>query len=155
MKRILVLGVMVFAIGATSITTFAASQYKNPLEMVAGVTGRTVESIASERMETGKTYGTIANEAGKLEEYKQERLAMKKDRLNEQIAAGVITQDEADAIYKAMEDHQGICDGTGGGKRCSSGKRTGCGNGGRGQGWGRGQGQGRRAQSGTCLMVAN
>lgn len=113
LKKTLAVGTMVLALGTASTTVFAAANYKTPAEAVAGITGRTVESVIAERVETGKTYGTIAAEAGKLDEYKTESLEMKKDNLNAQVAAGTITQEKADTIIKAIEENQVVCDGTG------------------------------------------
>ena len=83
LKKIVSLGLIVLTVGATSLTAYAASTYNTPAEAVAGLTGKTVESVIAERSETGKTYGTIANEAGKLTEYKAEILEIKKDTLTE------------------------------------------------------------------------
>ncbi len=146
-KRVFAVGTMVLAIGATSVTAFAASAYKTPAEAAAGITGRTVESVIAERVETGKTYGTIASEAGKLDEFKAEVLEMKNDNLNAQVAAGTITQEKADAIIKAIEDNQAVCDGTGTAKigQCMGARfgsnGTGLGTGGANRGTGAGRGQ--------------
>lgn len=149
-KKIIITGAIIATVGITSITAFAASAYKTPAEAAAGVTGKTVSEITQERQETGKTYGTIANEAGKLEEFKKEVLEMKKDTLNEQVAAGKITQERADEILKTIEENQATCDGTGSAKigqkyGAGFGRGMGMKNGTRGgmrQGGGAGCGQG-------------
>ena len=43
-----------------------AATNETPASIVARLTGRTIEDVINERMETGKTYGTIAKENGKL-----------------------------------------------------------------------------------------
>ncbi|MDD4843950.1 MAG: hypothetical protein PHU31_06435 [Anaerotignum sp.] len=136
--------------GATGVTAFAASQYNTPAELVAGITGRTVESVVTEKTETGKTYGTIASEAGVLEEFKAEALEIKKDQLTAQVAAGVMTQERANTIIAALEENQVNCDGTGSGEM---GKALGAKFGANGKGMGtergsRGQGMGLR--DGSC-----
>lgn len=113
LKKIAAIGAMVLVVSATSLTTFAASKYSSPADAVAGLTGQTVESVITERSETGKTYGTIANEAGKLEEFKAENLQIKKDALAEKVKAGTMTQARADEIIAAIEKNQVNCDGTG------------------------------------------
>lgn len=129
-KKITAIGAMVLVIGATSITAFAASKYSSPAEAVAGLTGKTVESVIQERQDTGKSYGTIAEEAGKLEEFKQEKLQILKDNLAKRVADGTITQERADEIVKAVEERQAACDGTGtGGAGCGMGAGLGRGNG--------------------------
>lgn len=129
-KKITAIGAMVLVIGATSITAFAASKYSSPAEAVAGLTGKTVESVIQERQDTGKSYGAIAEDAGKLEEFKQEKLQILKDNLAKRVADGTITQERADEIVKAVEERQAVCDGTGtGGAGCGMGAGLGRGNG--------------------------
>lgn len=130
---------MVLTIGGTSLTAFAASKYNTPAEAAAGLTGKTVESVIEEKTETGKTYGTIAKEAGKLTEFKNEILEMKKDILDEKVKNGTITQERADEIITALKENQANCDGTGSAR---VGQKMGAGFGGNGGGMGRGQGKG-------------
>ena len=165
LKKTAAIGMMILAMGVTSVTAFAASQYSTPAAALAGITGRTVDSVTDERAETGKTYGTIASEAGKLNEFKSEMLELKKDNLAAQVAAGTISQQNADAIIKALEENQEICDGTGraqigqnmGAKFASHG--TGLGNGrenrgkGIGRGHGNGHGMGMGLQDGSCTVT--
>ncbi|WP_330634521.1 hypothetical protein, partial [Anaerovorax sp. IOR16] len=92
-KIALTVGMMVLALGATSLTAFAASNYKTPAEAVAALTGKTVESVVSEKTANNVTYGSIAKDAGKLEEFKQEQLQMKKDILEKRVADGTMTQE--------------------------------------------------------------
>lgn len=138
-KKTIILGAMVLTIGATSLTAFAASKYNTPAEAAAGLTGKTVESVIEEKTETGKTYGTIAKEAGKLTEFKNEILEMKKDILDEKVKNGIITQERADEIITALKENQANCDGTGSAR---VGQKMGAGFGGNGGGMGRGQGKG-------------
>jgi len=113
LKKTVAIGMMILAMCATSLTAFAASQYGTPAEAVAGITGRTIDSVVTERNETGKTYGAIADEAGKLDEFKAENLELKKDKLDTQVAAGTITQEKADSIIAAIKENHVNCDGTG------------------------------------------
>lgn len=149
LKKVLAIGTMVLTVSATSLTAFAASKYNTPAEAVAGLTGKTVESVIAERSETGKTYGTIANEAGKLIEFKAEILEIKKDALAEKVAAGTMTQEKADEIIAALEENQINCDGTGAAK---IGQKLGVGFGGmNGQGKGQsGMGRGQGNCGGSC-----
>jgi len=146
-KKITLVGAAVLVIGAMSVTAFAASISSTPAEAVAGLTGKTVESVIAEKTESGKTYGTIADEAGKLEEFKTEMLTLRKAALDEKVAAGTLTQERADAILAAMEQNQVNCDGTGSGKIGQGmGARFGSGTGG-GQGSGM---KGAGCGQGTC-----
>lgn len=136
-KKLAVIGTALLAIGATSMTAFAASVL-TPAEIVAGLTGKTVEEVSSEKTETGKTYGTIANDAGKLQEFKDEMLESKKAILDERVKEGLMTQEQANEILAAIETNQANCTGTGNG---GIGRQFGAGFGKMmGQGQGRGQG---------------
>lgn len=145
LKKYVILGTVILTIGATSLTAFAAANYNTPAEAVAGLTGNAVEDIIADKNENGKTYGEIANDAGQLEEFKDEMLAIKKQVLDEKVADGIMTQAEADAIILAIEENLANCDGTGSGK----GQMMGSGFGGM-MGQGRGQGQGRGLGNGSC-----
>lgn len=158
-KKMLSIGAVILAMGVTSISVFAASGYNTPAEALAGLTGKTVEQVIQERQDTGKSYGVIADEAGKLEEFKDENLQIKKDILDKRVAAGTLTQAKADEILKAIETNQATCDGTGSakiGQQNGIGFGNGNGNGmrngsgmrnGNGQGLGRGMGMGGCTQS--------
>jgi hypothetical protein len=111
LKKILTLGITVLAVGVTSFTTFAASDYNTPAEAVAGLTGKSLESVIAERTETGKTYGNIANEKGKLTEFKKEMFEIKKEVLGKKVADGKITQEKANEIITAIEKNQINCNG--------------------------------------------
>ena len=161
-RKVSIIAAVVLVVGATGVTGFAASAYQSPAEAVAGITGQTVESVIAERQETNKTYGKIAADAGKLDEFKVEAMEMKKDRLNAQVADGKITQEKADTIIKTIEDNQANCDGSGSkgegqeqGARFGmngEGQGQGLANGKHGQGMGQGQGQGQggmRLQDGS------
>jgi len=141
-RKLVIAGAMITLVGATSLTAFAASAYSSPAEVLAGLTGRTVESVVAEKFETEKTYGTLANEAGKLNEFKAEVTEVKKDQLAERVVAGTMTQERADEITATMLENQENCDGSGTG---NDGVRLGAGFGqgsGNKQGNGNGTGQG-------------
>jgi len=111
-KKFATLAAMALIIGATSVTAFAASAYSTPAEAAAGVTGQSVDGVITQHVETGKTYGTLADEAGVLEDFEDQMLANKKAILEERVAAGTMTQERADAIIAAMEENMEDCDGT-------------------------------------------
>lgn len=144
-KKLITVSACALVLSAMAVTTFAASAYKTPAEAVAGLTKREVQSVIDERTTTGKTYGTIANEAGVLEAFKSEVLQIKKDALAARVAAGTMTQAQADAIIKSIEANQATCDGTGNGGGIGRGAGAGFG---AGAGQGRGMGCG---MYGTCL----
>lgn len=113
MRKLVVIGIVVFTLVAGSLAALAASQYSTPAEAVAGLTGRDLQSVIDERIGTGKTYGTIANEAGVLDEFRAEMLGIKKGRLAACLADGTLTQEQADAIIAKIESAQAGCGGSG------------------------------------------
>ncbi len=133
-RQFVIIGIVVLVLVAGAVAAFAASQYSTPAEAVAGLTGRDLQSVIDEHAETGKTYGTIASEAGVLDDFRAEMLVMKKDALAARVADGRLTQGQADAIMANIESRQATCDGS----RAVSGLHgTGCG---AGAGFGLGQG---------------
>lgn len=164
-RRLMMVGTVLTLVGAASVTAFAASGYNTPAEAVAGLTGKSLEEVTIERYENGKTYCTIAKDAGKLEEFQAEMLEVKKDMLADRVAAGLMTQERADEILAAIEKNQAVCDGTGTlragqstgagfGGMMGNGRGNGQGNGldnGQGSGRGNGQGMGGGQCGGLCL----
>lgn len=120
---------------------------KLPGDVAAALTGKSLTDVNKERA-NGKTYGSIAKEAGKLDEFKAQMLEQRKAALDNQVKAGRITQEQADQIYNNIKNNQALCDGTGNAK---PGSRQGLGCGmGKGQGFGKGQGVGRGTGNGGC-----
>ncbi len=155
-RNMAVLGI-VSMLSVSSVTALAAGA-QTPADAAASLTGRDVEDVIRERMETGKTFGAIAAEAGKLEEFKQKILEAREQILSEDVEKGVITQEEADDIIEAVKERQALCDGTGYGYGCGrGGYGYGCGYGGAGysRGYGRGMGGGWGRRNGSCLYYGN
>ena len=163
-KNLAIAMIVVLVLIAGSVTAFANSPYKSPAEAFAGLSGNNVESVISERAESGKTFGTMANEAGLLEQFKAELTEMKKNRLAERVAAGTMTQEQANEMITRMEQNQANCDGTGAGYGQNAGEGSGLGFGqgaalcngqgaalGNGQGAGKGgPGMGNGLRDGSC-----
>lgn len=127
-------------------TALAADEFKTPADMVAGLTGQTVEAVIEERA-SGETFGTIANEAGVLDSFKQEMLVQKEAVLKQRVAEGAMTQAEADSVLSQIQENQLTCDGTGSAK-IGRANGVGFGNGmmqGKGYGGGMGHGAGMSA----------
>ncbi len=142
-NKILVVALVVFAFAAASLTAYALT-FNNPAEIVSNLTGKSVEEITEQKFSSGKTYGAIAADEGKLEEFKDEVLKSKKAFLDENVKEGVLTQEEADEYYNYMLEMQEYCTGTGGnfrGMGCGFGGRGMMGFGGNGGFGGRGMGR--------------
>lgn len=137
MKNLKKLVVLVTALGVlgTAGTVYAAT-FKTPAEITSQVTGKSVEAVNEERA-SGKTYGTIANEVGKLDEFQSQMLEQRKAILDQQVKDGKLTQTQADAIYNNIKNNQATCNGAGMGYGMGAGYGRGA-----GQGYGRGLGNG-------------
>lgn len=153
----IMVGMVVLALGATSVVALAASPYDTPAEAIAAITGRTEEDVREERAETGKTYGAIAIEAGKQEAFKDAMTEMREDALVTKVEEGQLTQEEADAILARIQERQAECDGTGSGQLnrenlglFGQGKGDGQGAGQGGQRKGAGDGTGAGLRDGSC-----
>ncbi|NTW05938.1 MAG: DUF2680 domain-containing protein [Peptococcaceae bacterium] len=113
MKGIKKLVVMATVIGVLGIAGAAyAATDLNPAQIVSGLTGKTVDQIYEERA-AGKTLAAIAKDEGKLEEFKVSILEQKKKVLDQRVAAGSITQEQADKVYNSIKSNQAICNGDG------------------------------------------
>ncbi len=111
-KKAAVLGATIMMLGVTSVGAFAASGYGSPAEAVAGLTGKSVDTVIEEKQASGKTYGALANEAGVLDEFQSEMQEMKEAALQNRVENGTMTQERADAIMERAQERQADCDGT-------------------------------------------
>lgn len=136
-KKILtVLAIMtVILLGVASVAY--ALDYKSNAEIVAGLTGKSVEEVNDARAK-GESYGEQAADAKKLEEFKDAKEDQMKARLDELVKEGRLTREEADARLKAMEERMKSCTGTG--ENMGQGAGAGCGLGAGGQRNGTGAG---------------
>ncbi|WP_313344785.1 DUF2680 domain-containing protein [Sedimentibacter sp.] len=138
-SKTLVIALVLFAFAAASLTAYAVT-FSNPVEIISNLTGKSAEEITNLRFDSGKTFGAIAADEERLEEFKEEMLEYKKSFLDEKVKEGVLTQEEADEYYNRILERQENCIGTGG-------RSIGCGFGGRGMGGlGQGRGMGRNWQ---------
>ncbi|MEF9952752.1 MAG: hypothetical protein RR840_08190 [Clostridium sp.] len=131
----------VCTIGLTASGVFAASKFNTPMEALASLTGQSVESIQKQKTEEDKSLGAIAKEADKLNEFKAETLKLKKDRLDQMVKDGTITQDEANKMLQSIKEKQANCNGDGQNKGIGKGL-------GKGMGMGKGNCQG----MGSCTQ---
>lgn len=134
-KKLIAVATIVGSLGIVGVAG-AATGATTPAGIVSALTGKSVEAVTAERA-AGTTFGTIAQDAGKLEEFKTEILAQKKAMLEQRVTDGNMTQAQADAIYKSIEANQATCDANGSAR---IGKRNGVGVG-QGMGMGKGAGQ--------------
>ena len=127
MKKTIIMVVMAAVLLAGSATVaFAADGWKTPAEIVAVLTGKTVDQAQADRQD-GKSYGAQAAAADKLDEFTAERLAQYKLRLDEAVKDGRLTQAEADKLYDAMKTRMAACTGNGTGMGGNKMGKGGCG----------------------------
>lgn len=142
LTKIIIGGVMVISLGAVAF----ADSVMTPAQVYSDVTGKTVEEAYEER-QSGKTYGQLAQEEGKYDEFKEQLIENRKELLEERVEDGTLTREQADYMLQRMEE----CDGTNPGQNgfglgrgnggCGYGNGQ-CGFGGQGRGAGKGFGQG-------------
>lgn len=104
------MGIVVLILTIGTIRVFAAPLGGTPAEVLAGITGRSLESTIAERAEKGNTYGTMAKDAGVLTEFREEMLQLKMEILAAGVAAGTLTQEEADEMSALLASHLDNCD---------------------------------------------
>ncbi|NLB44752.1 MAG: hypothetical protein GX821_06260 [Clostridiaceae bacterium] len=155
-KKILLMTaiVTVLVLGLATVS-FAATEWKTPAEILAGLTGKSVEAVQEARQE-GQSYGAQAAAADKLEAFRDERLAQVENRLKDAVEDGQLTEEEAAQRLETMQERAETCDGSGLGQAEGGLRIGGQGNGRRGEQAGDGLGQGNgnkgsRRMNGSCL----
>ncbi|MDD2534311.1 MAG: hypothetical protein PHC86_06395 [Eubacteriales bacterium] len=119
-KLLIALSLVVTIMVAFASVSFAASIYGSPAEIIAGLTGKTVDEVNAAR-EDGETYGEQAVAADVLDQFHAERIIVMEDRLNALVEDGRLTQADADARLATMTAAIADCDGTGTGVGLSGG----------------------------------
>lgn len=144
-KKLLIFTVIgLLLIGAT--TVFAA-EFKTPAQIYADLKGITEEEAIEERS-TGSSYGTLAEEAGLEDEFKDEMLESKKSIILERVEEGRLTQEQADILIERFEGNIENCEGSGSCGNIGKEYGLGFGSAGRGNGMRGGNGNGMRDGSG-------
>jgi hypothetical protein len=141
LKKLAIVGAIVLALTVTTVTAFAAA-YSSPADIIAGLTGESADSVRAEKVESGSTYGTIADSYGVLEAFEEQMLQQKEAWLQERVEQGRLTQEQADAMITAMRENQANCDGSADGSCGGLGVGMGVGFGGMSQSRGSGLGGG-------------
>ncbi|NLG10889.1 MAG: hypothetical protein GX562_05115 [Coriobacteriaceae bacterium] len=138
-RLIIALGCALMMLVALPTIAFAAVPSTNAAQIVAELTGRDVDSIIDERVNAGKAYGTIADEAGVLEQFKNRVLELRQEAIAARVAAGTMTQEQANNRLELLQQRRDLCDGTAAGYMAAE----------------RGTGLGLGAGAGDCTGLAN
>lgn len=96
---------------ASGIGVALASDVLSPAEKLSELTGTSVEALYEAKGD--KTFGEVASENGVLDEFKENMLQNKKTILDQRVAEGRLTQEEADEIYSKLLENMETCDGSG------------------------------------------
>jgi hypothetical protein len=147
-KLAIIISVAAILVIALSTAAFAIVQGNTPAEIVANLTGKTVDEVNDLRGE-GQSYGEQAKAAGKLEEFQDERLDLTERNLAQAVLDEEMTQEEADALLAQAQLRIQDCDGTGSGQGLGGQGKGACDGTGSGAGKGAGQGQ-RSGNGGNC-----
>jgi len=152
-KLFIVLSIVTLLVIGASAAVFAATEYTTPAEIVAGLTGKTVDEAVAER-KSGTSYGAQAKEVDKLDEFQTERFELCEQNLDQAVLDGSMTQEDADKLLEDMTLRMEECDGTGTGlgQGESNGNGTGlCDGTGTGLCDGTGAGQGNEKGNGSGM----
>lgn len=135
-KTLVILAVVILAMGTMALS-FAGSLF-SPAEIYADLTGTTVDEAYALKLETGKTFGELAEEAGVYEAFRDATHANKVAWINEKVENGELTEEEAAQIIENLEnctgDQSGMMrglfsqNGTGTGRGCGVNNGEGTGN---------------------------
>lgn len=143
-SKILLLSAAVLLVcGAFAIPAFTEATYQSPAQAAAGVTGMSLEDVQQERAETGKTYGEIAAENDRLDEFREAKLSMQEESVS-----------SSSSTVSSIGNGNGVCDGSCNSTGICDGSCIGAGNG-NGNGVCDGSCNGTGVCDGTCTGAGN
>lgn len=142
-KTFVILAVIILAMGTMALS-FAGSRF-GPAEIYADLTGTTEEAAYALKLETGKTFGELAEEAGVYDAFREATHANKVAWINEKVASGELTEEEAAQLIENLENCTGEKTSMMKGLFGQNGTGKGCG----GTGLGNAQGEGNGQRSGA------
>jgi len=107
-------GKMIVGLALAGLVTAGGFAYaetpKRPVDILSELTGRSVAELQQERLQN-ETYGSMAKDAGKLDEFEALMLKEKKVILDQRVAEGKITEQQAAEIYESLQNKQSDCEG--------------------------------------------
>jgi len=107
MKKTLLLMAVAILVVATMALSFADASF-SPASIFGKLIGVTEEEAYQMRLDTGKTFGQLAEEKGVYDEFLTATKEAKIAYVNQLVAEGKLTQAEADQIINNIN----LCDGT-------------------------------------------
>ncbi len=129
MKKILIglIAVALLLVGANSVI---GATFKSPAEIYAEIKGISVEDAYAQR--NAGSFCLQAEDAEVADEFRAQMLENRKVVIQEKVAAGELTQEQANDIIANMEENTVYCDGSIGGRGMGFGQTEGYFGGGRG-----------------------
>lgn len=112
MNKKLIVGIASASILIPTMFVSAANYNTRMLDKTSSIINKTTEEVQALK-NSGKTYGQIAKEAGKLEEFKVAKLENLKAKIKELVDAGKLTEAEGNEKIKLVEDRMNSCTGDG------------------------------------------
>ena len=107
MKKIMILLTVAVLVLGTMALSFADAVF-NPAKIFGDLTGITEEEAYDIRLESGKSFGQLAEEYGVYDEFIDSTFEAKKAYIEGLVEKGEMTREEADQILLNLEN----CDGT-------------------------------------------
>lgn len=107
MKKMLITLMVGILILGTMALSFADAVF-SPAKIFGDLIGKTEEEAYDIRLESGKSFGQLAEEYGVYEEFSASALEAKKAYIESLVEKGELTREEADRILENIEN----CDGT-------------------------------------------
>lgn len=115
-KNIIVASLLAIGIGVTTLTVYAQAKYETPREALSAITGKTIDEIHTLRFEEGMNHADLFETDAQYEEFKSEVLEQRKDRIDERVEDGRLTQERANEIKNQMNEDTEMFDGRGFGR---------------------------------------
>lgn len=107
-KNTVIAGVLALGVGVTSLTVFAATKYDSPREALSAITGKSMEEIHQLRYEEGLSDVELFETDEQYEEFKNEVLELRKERIQNRVEDGRLSQERANEMINEMEENEDL-----------------------------------------------
>ena len=115
-KNTVIASLLAVGVGVTSLTVYAQAKYETPREALSAITGKTTDEIHALRYEEGMSHAELFETDAQYEDFKSEVLEQRKERIDERVLDGRISQERADEIKNQMDENTEMFEGRGFGR---------------------------------------
>ncbi len=112
-KNIVIASLLAVGVGVTSLTVYAQAKYDTPREALSAISGKSMDEIHALRYEEGLSLADVFETDAQYEEFKSEILEQRKERIDERVLEGRLSQERADEIKKQMDENPEMFEGRG------------------------------------------